>query len=149
MKPKLQRIAEYLSTRNARSSIDPVEIAVDLLPHLYVLEIERNGAGAQFRLRIRLSGTALDRALGRCVSGHYMEEFLHGPRSNEVLSGFRQCATTHEALWMRQVVHIANRMPRYVEGVAFYVEPDLIYGGLEFGEIADRNSESGFESRKI
>lgn len=149
MTPILQRIAHYLAVRKNRSSIDPLEIDAALLPHLYILDIERHDPGQQVRLRVRLSGTALDRAFGRRVNGHYMEEFLHGPRSAEVLNAFRTCAATLNPIWMRQVVHISGRAPRFVEGVAFYVEPELIYGGLVFGEVSDPSTASSFESRGL
>lgn len=149
MTPILERITHYLSARADRSGIDPAEIDRDLLPHLYILQIERADAGDTLRLRVRLSGTALDRAFGRGIGGQYMEAFLHGPRSADVLNGFRSCATTRRPLWMRQVVEIANRPPRYVEGVAFYVEPEMIYGGLVFGEVARGSGGESFESRRI
>jgi len=145
----LQRITQYLAVRKNRSGIDPLEIDAALLPHLFILDVERHDPNQRVRLRVRLSGTALDRAFGRSASGHYMEEFLHGPRSADVLNGFYTCATTEKPLWMRQVVHITGRAPRYVEGVAFYVEPDLIYGGLVFGEVSDMGITSSFESRKL
>lgn len=149
MNPILHQIADYMSNHKDRAGIDPLEIGAELLPHLFILEIERHDAASPPRLRIRLSGTALDQAFGRCVMGHYLEEFLHGPRSIEVLNGFRRCATTKVPLWMRQVVHITERPPRYVEGVVFYVTPELIFGGLILGEISDLNSASSFESRQL
>lgn len=78
-----------------------------------------------------------------------MDEFLHGKRSIEVLNGFHSCAAGRHSLWMRQVVEIINGPPRYVEGVAFYVEPDLIYGGLVFGEYSRERGGASFESRQI
>ena len=149
MVPVLQRIADYISAHRTRASIDALEIHAALLPHFYILEIEPAEARAPPRLRIRLCGTALDRAFGRAVRGHYMDEFLHGARSTEVLHGFQSCAITRKPRWMRQVVTIADRPPRYVEGVAFYVEPDLIYGGLVFGELSRESGGVGFESREL
>jgi hypothetical protein len=153
MAPILQRIADYMSPRKTKADVNALEIGADLLPHFYILEIKQATAGAQGlqvpRLRIRLCGTALDRAFGRAVRGHYMDEFLHGQRSSEVLNGFHSCAASRDPLWMRQVVEIVNGPPRYVEGVAFYIEPDLIYGGLVFGEISRAGGEASFESRRI
>lgn len=149
MNPVLRRIADYMADRKDRSAIDPVEIGRDLLPHLYILEIDRNGAAGPVRLHIRLSGTALDHAFGRSVRGHYLEDFLHGAHSAEVLKGFHDCAQDLAPRWMRQVVEIANRPPRYVEGVAFYVTPELIYGGLILGEVSGQSSAASFESRRL
>jgi hypothetical protein len=149
MDPLLRRIADYLSSRKTRSSIDPLEIGVQLLPHFYILEIERKNVEAPPQFRIRLAGTALDRTFNRCLTGHYLEEFLHGPRSVDVLDEFHNCADTHKPVWMRQVVRIAGKLPRYVEGVVFHVEPHLICGGLMFGEIAGSSSEEAFERRNL
>lgn len=149
MDPVLQKIADYMAGHKDRSDIDPLEIGAALLPHIFILEVRQEATGSPSRLFIRLSGTALDRAFGRCVKGSYLEEFLHGPRSAEVLNGFRTCADSREPLWMRQVVCIAGKLPRYVEGIAYPVAPDMIYGGLMFGEIADQSSAESFESRRL
>jgi hypothetical protein len=149
MNPALQKIADYMSCHRDRSAIDPAEIGASLLQHLFILEVRRKPGGTPPSLFIRLSGTALDRAFGRSVKGCCLDDFLHGPHSADVLNGFRACADNHEPLWMRQVVCLAGRLPRYVEGIAYYVEPDLIYGGLMVGEISAENSASSFESRRI
>lgn len=150
MNPVLRQIADYMSDRKDRSSIDPLEIERNLLPHLYILEIERLGSAGQVRLHIRLSGTALDRAFGRSVRGYYLEDFLHGGHSAEVLKGFHDCARDMAPRWMRQIVEIANRPPRYVEGVAFYVAPELIYGGLVLGEVVStQKGVASFESLRL
>lgn len=146
MNPMLRQIADYMSEHTDRASIDPVTISPSLLPHLYILDIEKRGADGQVRLHIRLSGTALDLAFGRCVRGHYLEDFMHGGRSVDVLKGFHDCARDHTPRWMRQVVELTDRPPRYVEGVVFYVTPDRLYGGLALGEISDRTSAASFES---
>jgi hypothetical protein len=145
----LARLAHYLAARPARSQIDPVDMAPDLLPNLFVLVVEPAAAANAPRMRIRLTGTALDRAFGRCLKGSFLEDFLHGPRSADVLAGFRHCADGGEAVWMRQVVKIGDRVPRFVEGVAFPVDPDLIYGGLAFGEAAGIDIRDGFELRTL
>nr|WP_298686350.1 PAS domain-containing protein [uncultured Dongia sp.] len=144
MTPALRRIADYLASRRRRELIDPAEVEPSLLPHLFVLSIEPDR-----RLLVRLTGTALDRAFGRSVKGHYMEEFLHGHHSADVLQSFHDCAASHGACWMRQVVRIKERPPRFVEGVVFYIEPALLYGGLMVGEVADLHAPTTFEGREI
>ena len=49
---------------------------------------------------------------------------------------------------MRQIVQIANKAPRFIEGVAFPVAPARIYGGLTLGEVSD-NRLTSFESRLL
>ena len=147
--PMLEKIAAYIAAHRSRTLFDPVALSPFMLPHLFILTIEPDAQGAPPRLWIRLTGTALDAAFGRCVRGHYLEEFLHGAHSAAVLGGFCTCALKQEDIWMRQVVQIANKAPRFVEGVACYVEPDAIYGGMLFGELPRGNEPSSFESRKL
>lgn len=147
--PMLARIAGYLASRRVRREIDPVDIEPDLLPNLFLLVVETASAASAPRLRIRLTGTALDRAFGRCLKGCFLEDFLHGPRSADVLAGFHHCAAGGEAVWMRQVVKIGDRVPRFVEGIAFPVDPNLIFGGLAFGDVAGSNIPDSFELRTL
>jgi hypothetical protein len=130
MDSRLARIGSYLVRCASSAEFDPKSLTADL-PHLFVLEIER---AASLRLRVKLTGTALDTALGRPLAGHYLDEFIHGPRGGEVLRGFQHCAQTRQALWMREVVEITDKPARFVEGVLVYLAPERIYGGLVFGE---------------
>jgi hypothetical protein len=148
MNPKLRRIADYLLARFERSHIDPLDIAPDLLPHFFILEM-RGPDGSGSSLYIRLVGTALDSAFGRSVRGCYLEDFLHGPRSADVLKGFHQCHENSQPLWMRQVVRIGDKVPRFVEGVTFPVPPNFIYGGLMVGEASGDEGHIGFETRPL
>lgn len=153
MTPELRGIADYLLTCNTRADIDVTKITAAYVPHLYILEIkpivQSNAVAKKVRLRIRLCGTALDTAFGRNLQGHFMDEFLHGPTSVEVLTNFENCAVTRKPVWMRQVVQIAHKAPRFVEGVAVYIEPQLIYGGLIFGELSRDYSGKGFEKQEL
>ena len=133
---RLRQIADHLMKLKESVSFNPASIGATLLPHLFVLDIERDMSKRAARLRIRLIGTAIDSVFRRPLQGHTLEEFIHGPRGNEVIASFHHCADTHEPLWMRQVVHIRNRAPRFVEGVAIYLKPERIYGGLIVGEFA-------------
>ena len=133
---RLRQIADHLLTLNDSAAFNPASIGVKLLPHLFVLDIERDVSKRVCQLRIRLVGTAIDNVFRRPLQGHALEEYIHGPRGNEVIASFHHCADTHESLWMRQVVHIRDRAPRFVEGVAIYLKPERIYGGLIVGEFA-------------
>ena len=46
---------------------------------------------------------------------------------------------------MRQIVHVRDRAPRCVEGVAIYLKPERIYGGLIVGEYAQSPTAGSFE----
>ena len=145
----LMRIADHMVDRKRRSAIDPTQIAADLLPHLFMIDVRWEAESPTPRLQIRLTGTALDQAFGRALKGRFMEEFMHGPRSADVLDTFRTCATDHAPVWMRQIVEIREKPTRYVEGVVFYLDPDALFGGLVMGEITTKSPASSFERRSL
>jgi hypothetical protein len=147
MDSKLLRVSEYLSACKAKSDFNPMAIA-PLLPYVFVLEIERGVATLQPRLRVRLMGGELDIAFGRSLVGKYLETFIHGPRGGEVIEGFHDCANTHEPLWMRQIVQIQDKSPRFVEGVLFYLAPERIYGALLVGSLT-HDERSSFERKSL
>ena len=147
MDSKLLRVSEYLSACKTGSDFNPMAIA-GLLPHVFVLEIERDVATQQPRLRIRLMGGELDIAFGRSLVGKYLEAFIHGPRGAEVIEGFHDCANTHEPLWMRQIVQIRDKSPRFVEGILFYLAPERIYGALLVGNLT-HDERSSFERKSL
>jgi hypothetical protein len=142
---RLRRIADHLMALGDSAAFKPASIDLKLVPHLFVLGIERDTAKGTPSLRIRLIGTAIDDAFRRPLNGHLLEEYIHGPRGTDVIASFHHCADTHEPLWMRQVAHIQDRAPRFVEGVAIYLKPERIYGGLVVGEYADFSVAESFE----
>jgi hypothetical protein len=147
MHQRLRVLADYLLSRKDSSEVNPRDIDPKVLPHLFILNIERGTDGKRNALRVRFAGTALDTAFQRKLVNSRLEEFAHGPRATDVLAGFHACADDGRALWMRQVVHIKDRPPRFVEGVTVRLAPDRLYGGLivGFGDLA-RAEETGFES---
>ncbi|MBI3676695.1 MAG: PAS domain-containing protein [Proteobacteria bacterium] len=147
MDTKLRRLADYfLSVRDA-AAVDPKDIDPALLPHIFILDIERSDAAP--RLRVRMTGTEIGHLFGRALEGGYMEKFLHGPRGGDVIAGFHDCADTHVPVWMRQVVRLPQKAPRFVEGVAVYLEPDRIYGGLVVGEVSRETAIASFERENL
>lgn len=147
MDQRLRRLSEELRSKRRVAEFSPAAVAPELLPHLFVLDIEP--CLDLVRLRIRLVGTALDRAFRRQLDGLYLEDFIHGPRGADVLEGFHHCATARQPIWMRQVVRIREHLPRFVEGVAFYLDPNRLYGGLIVGELTTDVSEGSFETHPI
>ncbi len=142
MDSTLRGIADYLLAQKDSKTIDPVAIGPHLLPHVYILDVERD---TNVRLRIRLTGTTLDHIFRQPLAGHLLEEFIHGPRGDDVIAAFHHCTRSREPIWMRQIVHRKERAPRYVEGVAVYLEPERIYGGLVIGDLSFPGAEAGFE----
>ena len=143
--PRLRQIADHLMKLRDSSAFSPASISSKLLPHLFVLDIERDASKRTASLRIRLVGTALDEVFHRPLRGHTLEEFIHGPRGKEVIASFHHCADARQPIWMRQIVHIRDKAPRFVEGVAIYLKPERIYGGLVVGEYAGSSAADSFE----
>ena len=133
MDSHLRQIVDVLLACRSADEVTPRSFEPKLLPHLFVLERERE---EPLRLRVRLAGTRLNEIFGRRLEGHHVEDFMHGPRSADVIRGFHDCATAHTPLWMRQVVSLPGRAPRFVEGVLVFLPPNRIYGGLTAGEYA-------------
>jgi hypothetical protein len=142
---RLRQIADHLMALADSAAFNPGSIDVKLLPHLFILDIERDTPKRTALLRIRLVGTALDDMFHRPLRGHSLEEFIHGPRGNEVIASFHHCSDTRKPIWMRQVAHIRDKAPRFVEGVAIYLKPERIYGGLVIGDHADFSAAESFE----
>lgn len=147
MHASLSRLHGLLGALRDAASFSPHAIPPELLPHLFILDVE--GTAEAPALKIRLTGTALDTAFGRSVTGHYLETFIHGPRGDDVIRGFHLCAREKKNLWMRQVVHIQDKLPRFVEGIAIHVEPRRIYGALVIGELQQRDGAASFEIRHL
>jgi len=149
MDPRLDQIAQYLLARSDASEFSPTAIEAPLLPHLFILDIVRDPASRAPGLRIRLVGTAIERAFGRSLKGLMLDAIIRGPRGDKVLERFRHCADTREPLWMRPVLQMREGPPRHVEGVAVYLNPERIYGGLIVGEPATDATQEGFEYRSL
>jgi hypothetical protein len=148
MHPRLRVLADYLLKCGGAADVNPREIDAKALPHLFILNIERDADRKLSGLRIRFTGTALDKVFERKLIDRRLEEFVHGPRASDVLAAFHASADTGQALWMRQVVHMQDRPPRFVEGVTIRISPDRLYGGVVVGELATSEG-SGFESQPL
>jgi hypothetical protein len=147
MDERLGRLANHLLQCPSAAAFDPLNLDRDLWPLLYVLDILTIAGTEERGLRVRLTGTAIDTLFGRNLVGERLDRFLHGPHSAQVLAGFQHCATARASVWMRQVVAIGNKAPRFVEGILIYLVPDRIYGGLMSGEGVAM--AGGFEMRLL
>jgi hypothetical protein len=139
MDAKLRKLADYFLAAGSAAAVHPKDIAPALLPYVYILDIER----------ARMTGTEFDHVFRRALDGRYMEDFLHGPRGADVVAGFHDCAATHTPLWMRQVVRLPDKTPRFVEGVAIYLAPERIYGGLLVGDVTHQDPLVSFERETL
>lgn len=146
MDNRLRQLADVLFVQVDAGLIEPANISGKILPHMFVLDIERDRIDpTTLQLRVRLTGTMVDQIVSRPTGGCVIEEFIHGPRGDSVIAGFHHCANTREPLWMRQVVLIEDKAPRFVEGIAIYLAPERICGGLVVGQLAGHLKSGAFE----
>ena len=73
-------------------------------PHLYLLDVT-----AADRLQVRLVGQHIRDMMGRRCQGHFMDEFLHGPRSRDVMATFAACVRDRRAARMSQSIILPDR----------------------------------------
>ena len=144
MDNRLRDIADFLIGLKDSSEFSPARIGSKLLPSLFILDVERDPLSDAIRLRIQLIGTSIDQFFRRPLRDRMLGDFIHGPRGRDVMEAFHHTAETHEPLWMRQIMQLDGRPPRFVEGVCIYLEPNRIYGGLVMGDTAE-NVTAGFE----
>ena len=153
MDNRLRQLADYFLTLTRSADVKPADISPNLLPHVFILEVEPAAQSGELQLLIRLTGSAIDQAFGRPALKCYLTDFIHGPRTDEVIKAFHRCADSREPLWMRQVVkitrHQAERqesISRIIEAIAIYLEPNRIYGGLIVTETGALVEPGIFES---
>lgn len=150
MDSRLEQLASELFSQADAGMPNPAKIAPKLLPHMFVLDIERDKIDSKkLQLRVRLAGSAVDSIVGRPSKSMILESFVHGPRGDLVIDGFHHCANTREPLWMRQVVLIEGRLPRFVEGIAIYFEPERICGGLAAEDLMEELERGKFERQVL
>jgi len=145
MDSRLRQLTDELFEHANCGVINPGAISAGLLPHVFMLDIENGATAGTIQLRIRLTGTAVDQIFDRPICGHLLEEYVHGPRGEQVIKGFHHCALTREAIWMRQVAQFPGRATRFVEGIAVHVVPGRIVGGLLAGEVSAQQAGNSFE----
>ena len=147
MDRRLKRLADHLRGKRRVTEFSADAVEAELAPHLFSLEIEP--CFDLVRLKIEAVGAAFDDAFHRPLVGHYLEDFIHGPRGADVVEAFHQCAVTRQPTWMRQVVRIRGHHPRFVEGIAVYLEPARLVGGLIIGELPTDVHEGSFETHPV
>jgi hypothetical protein len=96
--PKLQRILAYWQQIHppqglpGRRHVDPIAIA-DVLPGVWLLDVQRE----PFRLRYRLVGTRIVEAIGREVTGQWLDEaHPHLANDSVYIGRYRKVVETAE-----------------------------------------------------
>lgn len=105
--PKVARLMDYWRSLHpaegvlpGRQHVDPIDLA-DLLPHLFLVDVER----APLRFKYRLVGTDYVRMMGRDLTGAYLDQ---------VHPGF------HGSILRHYVDAVEQREPQYRKGPVMY-----------------------------
>jgi len=112
------------------SAIDPMRLPRNCLPHLSVLEVEQ----APFRLRSRLSGTALVEQFGHDPTGRYLDEL---PAIAAQLARMEWCVREQRPYLAEAVLSFAPKnFKRYQILVLPFGDPETgvtrLVGGFSF-----------------
>ena len=75
-----------------------------LWPHLYLLDVTKDD-----RLKVRVMGQHIREVVGQSCTGRCLDEFMHGPKSRDVLGAYAACARDGLAVRMFQRVILPER----------------------------------------
>ncbi|WP_419904755.1 PAS domain-containing protein [Kiloniella sp.] len=71
-----------------KSTLDPLSIATEILPHIFLVELNYE----PFSAFIRLQGTYLNNSLGQHYTGKFIDETTFGGYATEILELYEQAA---------------------------------------------------------
>ncbi len=91
-------------TRTDLAGFDVLNYAPPIWPHLYLLDATADG-----RLVVRVIGQGIRDIVGRPCVGLYLDEFMHGPRSRDVVRTYAACVRDGRAVRMSQCVMLPER----------------------------------------
>ena len=91
-------------TRTDLADFDVLNYAPPIWPYLYLLDVVAND-----RLRVRVIGQGIRDVVGRPCVGLYLDEFMHGPRSRDVVKTYAACVRDGRAVCMSQCVMLPER----------------------------------------
>ncbi len=86
------------------AGFDVLNYAPPIWPHLYLLDVVAND-----RLMVRVIGQGIRDVVGRACVGLYLDEFMHGPRSQDVIKTYAACVRDGRAVCMSQCVMLPER----------------------------------------
>ena len=113
--PDLQQLYEYWRAKGpegalpARADVDPTELPGSLWEHLMLLDLVREGGA--LHIRLRLTGTHIDQALGHNATGESMEQALTGHSGYRayIQRLYEELANTGQAIFSRNVFRLTGR----------------------------------------
>lgn len=77
------------------SSLDPLQIHPQILPHIMLLDVEEGGHLFKFRLL----GTEVVKSYGEEVTGQYLNSIDLGNSPDNVIENYREVVSTREPIW--------------------------------------------------
>jgi len=103
--PTVRRIHDYWCSIHpqiglpGRQHIDPLEIPTDLLPNIWLLDIQQE----PLRAKYRLVGTGIVRAIGHDFTGHWLDETdTYAPAQYLVAQAtIRKVVESHRLVWSK------------------------------------------------
>jgi hypothetical protein len=137
---RLVEVADYWrmlrGARNmpTRGDVDPMQMPRHLLPHLELIDVERQ---PKFRLRWRLIGTQVTTAVGRDATGKYFDEIYIGEDFATVSEPFEWVAKNAKPLrWYGTSGFVSKEWQAY-EGVYLPLSGDdktvdVILGAVQY-----------------
>ena len=89
-----------------RQDIDPTDLP-DLLPNLFLFDVEASEAGRRYRFR--LTGTGFDKTFGNKLTGQWADEIAPPGRTRPLIAACEEAVTTKRPHFWRNVLTPPNR----------------------------------------
>jgi hypothetical protein len=113
--PQLHKLYEYWHSKSgpgrlpARADFDPTELPGSVWEHLMLLDLVREGG--TLHIRLRLTGSHIDRALGHNATGEFMEEALTGDPAYRayIQALYEELASCGEPIFSRNVFRLSGQ----------------------------------------
>ncbi|WP_374377912.1 PAS domain-containing protein [Dongia sp.] len=127
--PRFGRLLRHVAGKRGdrrwarRADIDASEIP-GLLPHIWMIEIERPGDCNVRRLRVRLAGTRIENVYGRALSGLYLEEMDWGTYSPRILNSLTRMADEGIGHFLDAAAMVQPRLSRRVRRLGLPLSDD-------------------------
>ncbi|KKJ78667.1 hypothetical protein WH95_00845 [Kiloniella litopenaei] len=96
-----------------KSSLDPVDIPTEHLPHVFLVQLEEN----PFAALIRLQGTYINHSIGEYFTNKYIDESTFGESATAILAGYEEAAQKRVAYVSHEEVYGISGQIMLVEAI--------------------------------
>lgn len=86
------------------AAFDIVNVAPRLWPHVFVMHVRDDQ-----RFQIALTGSHIDRNVRRNCAGLFLDQIVHGPKSDDVLQFFEKVAAEKRPMKVRHILALPDR----------------------------------------